>query len=214
MHGFTLSGCGSWRTTPDISEHKYRFKEVGAGWYQVQAAFAWQYQIDHIHIRRFVVLLKPFTLSLPILVLAAASLFAGPLDEARSHFNGAVVSAYKEMIGLLDQDNVDDGRKAADNFKEWVAKLYELFHVVEASVDGIDATLKSRWADLYRLLKDAQVQAGVVLSEVGKASYKSDLAELKSRWEKFGAEFDRVYDVFVAYGKVTVKFQELCSGCK
>jgi hypothetical protein len=157
---------------------------------------------------------KSLTLALTSVFVAASPLFAGSVDEIRSHVNGPVASAFNEMRSLLEKENTQDGKQAADKLKDWMNKLQELFQITESALDGIDPKLKSQWSDLYRLEKDVQVMAGVVQSEIGKSSYKSDLSELKSRWEKFASEVNKVYASFVEYGKTTAKFQNLCSSCR
>jgi hypothetical protein len=152
--------------------------------------------------------------SLMLTSLFVAPLFAGSIDEARSAFNGAITDAYKQTVSLLEKDNTQDGKQAAYKLKEMLNSLNEIFHNSESALEGIDPKLKSQWADLYRLLKDVLVMAGVVHSEVGTTNYKSDLSELKSRWEKLANEFPKVYATLVEYGKTTMKFQSLCGSCR
>jgi hypothetical protein len=157
---------------------------------------------------------KSQTLTLMGFFIAGPALFAGPVDDVRSAVAGPLADSFKEALNLLEKDNTLEAKKHLMKMKDILGDVDGLFHTTESILEGIDPKLKAQWADLYRLEQSVNISAGVVTSELGVASYKSDLAQLKGHWEKFSTEVPKVYAAFVEYGKTAVKFQNLCAGCR
>ena len=161
-----------------------------------------------------ITLSKLLTVTLASLLIAGSSLLAGPIDEVRVALNGPVSTSYKEALSALEKENTQDGKQHLYKMKEMLNNVDEIFHTTESGLEGIDPKLKSQWADLYRLEKDVVVITGVLDSEIGKSSYRSSLSELKNRWDKLMNELPKVYAALGEYGKMTLKFQNLCSSCR
>jgi hypothetical protein len=146
---------------------------------------------------------------------AAASLAAGPLDNARQVFAGDVKSAYVEALNALEKNETDVAKPA-------LVKLHGLMHntfvgnwlAIGEVTKEVDPQLRSRWEETSRTMGAFNVAIAGLEGTVGKGDYKSRLSELQSTFSKFAEEFNKFYFENVEWGKKVQKFQNMCAGCR
>ena len=127
---------------------------------------------------------------------------------------GPPATPIKDTVSALEAENTEEGKEHLTKMKETLNNVDELFHTTESGLEGMDPELKTQWTDLFAMEKDVLVIANVLEGEIGRSSYKSSLSELKNRWEKLMNELPKVYTLFVEYGKMAEKFQNLCASCR
>jgi hypothetical protein len=157
---------------------------------------------------------------------AAASLAAGPLDDARQVFAGDVKSAYVETLNALEKNETDLAKPALAKLHGMMSNTFvgNWLAIGEVTKE-VDPQLRSRWDETSRTMGAFNVAIADLERTVGKGDYKSKLSELQSTFSKFSEDFNKFYFEnvewgkkfqieYVELGKKVQKFQNMCAGCR